>query len=106
MISGKSPFCETFFDNATAPKENLVGGLNKGWSVAKRLLQFERNMIAGMGFGSAASGSSKKSDAKPTSGLATMAKRYVGEKEDKLNDSGLRNKIIDHDMNSQAFALL
>jgi alkylation response protein AidB-like acyl-CoA dehydrogenase len=105
LISGKSPFCETFFDNATAPKENLVGGLNKGWSVAKRLLQFERNMIAGMGFGSAASKSSKKSDAKPTSGLATMAKRYVGEKEDKLDDSGLRNKIIDHDMNSQAFAL-
>ena len=34
-----------------------------------------------------------------------MAKRYVGESEDKLNDSGLRNKIIDHDMNSQAFAL-
>ena len=37
--------------------------------------------------------------------LGNNGKRYVGEKEDKLNDSGLRNKIIDHDMNSQAFAL-
>ena len=34
LISGYSPFCETFFDNVTVPKENLVGELNKGWDVA------------------------------------------------------------------------
>src|SRR5690606_19483589 len=37
LISGKSPFCETFFDNVRVPKGNLVGELNRGWDVAKYL---------------------------------------------------------------------
>jgi acyl-CoA dehydrogenase len=49
LISGKSPFCETFFDNVAAPKENLVGALHRGWDVAKYLLTHEREMIAGGG---------------------------------------------------------
>ncbi|KTT76654.1 acyl-CoA dehydrogenase family protein [Sphingomonas endophytica] len=49
LISGYSPFCETFFDNVKVPKENLVGTLNKGWDVAKYLLGHEREMISGMG---------------------------------------------------------
>lgn len=51
LISGKSPFCETFFDDARAEKHNVVGDLNKGWSVAKYLLTHEREMIGGMGTG-------------------------------------------------------
>ena len=43
LISGSSPFCETFFDNAVAKREDLIGELNKGWTVGKRLLQYERN---------------------------------------------------------------
>ena len=35
-------FCETFFDNVRVPKENLVGQVNKGWTMAKALLGFER----------------------------------------------------------------
>jgi alkylation response protein AidB-like acyl-CoA dehydrogenase len=35
-------FCEVFFDNARVPKENLVGEVNKGWTMAKALLGFER----------------------------------------------------------------
>ncbi|MGZ2822030.1 acyl-CoA dehydrogenase family protein, partial [Pseudomonas aeruginosa] len=38
LISGKSPFCETFFDNVVVPAQNLVGEKNKGWEVAKYLL--------------------------------------------------------------------
>ena len=49
LISGKSPFCETFFDDARAEKHNLIGEKNKGWSVAKYLLTHEREMIGGMG---------------------------------------------------------
>ncbi len=49
LISGKSPFCETFFDNVAVPKENLVGQLHRGWDVAKYLLTHERGMIAGVG---------------------------------------------------------
>lgn len=42
MISGVSPFCETFFENVRIPKENLVGSLNQGWSVSRTLLTHER----------------------------------------------------------------
>jgi len=45
LISGSSPFCETFFDNVKVPKENLVGIENEGWSIAKYLLTHERSMI-------------------------------------------------------------
>ena len=51
LISGYSPFCETFFDNVKVPKEQLIGELNKGWDVAKYLLGHEREMISGMGLG-------------------------------------------------------
>ncbi|PWR25338.1 acyl-CoA dehydrogenase family protein [Zavarzinia aquatilis] len=53
LISGYSPFCETFFDDVKVPKENLVGELNKGWDVAKYLLGHEREMISAMGLGEA-----------------------------------------------------
>jgi len=49
LISGRSPFCETFFDNVRVPKAHIVGQINRGWDVAKYLLQHERAMISGMG---------------------------------------------------------
>ena len=49
LISGRSPFCETFFDNVRVPKSQVVGTVNRGWDVAKYLLQHERAMISGMG---------------------------------------------------------
>ena len=55
LISGKSPFCETFFDNVKVPKENLVGEENAGWTIAKALLQHERNFISNFGLAGAAS---------------------------------------------------
>ena len=54
LISGTSPFCETFFDNARALKKIVVGEVNKGWTVAKRLLQYERTSIGGIGGGTQA----------------------------------------------------
>ena len=51
LISGNSPFCETFFDNVEVPKVNRVHDENKGWDVAKYLLGHEREMISGMGLG-------------------------------------------------------
>ena len=55
LISGSSPFCETFFDNAVARKDDLVGQRNRGWSVAKRLLQHERSGITILAGGAATS---------------------------------------------------
>jgi acyl-CoA dehydrogenase len=49
LISGESEFCQTFFDNVKVPKENLIGELNQGWSVAKSLLKHERKLMAEMG---------------------------------------------------------
>jgi alkylation response protein AidB-like acyl-CoA dehydrogenase len=68
LISGYSPFCETFFDNVKVPKENLVYEVNKGWDVAKYLLGHEREMISGMGLGSAG-GNPLLDGAKKTIGL-------------------------------------
>jgi alkylation response protein AidB-like acyl-CoA dehydrogenase len=51
LISGNSPFCETFFDDVQVPKDQVVGEINKGWDVAKYLLGHEREMISGMGLG-------------------------------------------------------
>jgi alkylation response protein AidB-like acyl-CoA dehydrogenase len=55
LISGNSPFCETFFDDVKVPKDQVVGEVNKGWDVAKYLLGHEREMISGMGLGGGAS---------------------------------------------------
>ncbi|GAB3285751.1 acyl-CoA dehydrogenase family protein [Parahaliea aestuarii] len=49
LISGSSPFCETFFDDAKALKKNLIGEEGKGWTIAKYLLTHEREMISGFG---------------------------------------------------------
>jgi len=41
-LAGHGEFCQVFFDNVRVPRENLVGQLNDGWTVAKALLGFER----------------------------------------------------------------
>jgi acyl-CoA dehydrogenase len=51
LISGNSPFCETFFDNVSVPKTQYIGEVNRGWDVAKYLLGHEREMISGGGAG-------------------------------------------------------
>ena len=102
LISGKSPFCETFFDDALAPKKDLVGGLNKGWTVAKRLLEHERTMISNMGIAGGGDGSGSKK----MSGLAKISKQYAGEDENKkIDNPSLRSKVAKHEMNSRAFGL-
>ena len=98
LISGESPFCETFFTDVKAPKDQLFGPLNGGWTVAKRLLQFERdNISAGLGGGSIGA---------PAAALTVReaALDYVGLDEDgRLADPDLRRRIIDHLMETQAF---
>jgi acyl-CoA dehydrogenase len=69
LISGNSPFCETFFDDVKVPKEQIVGEVNKGWDVAKYLLGHEREMIAGMGLGAGGAGVTLGPVAKPADPL-------------------------------------
>jgi len=97
LISGQSPFCETFFDDVRVPRENLVGKANEGWAIAKRLLQHERSMISGMGMGGARRGTAQSMEA--------QAKQYVGEVKGRIANARLRDDITRHKMNGQAFAL-
>jgi alkylation response protein AidB-like acyl-CoA dehydrogenase len=90
LISGESPFCETFFTDVKIPKENLVGRLNGGWEIAKRLLQYERqNISAGFGEGGSAGGASGD--------LANIARQYGAS-----DDPDLRKRITENKMNFQA----
>ena len=98
MISGASPFCETFFTDVKVPKKNLVGELNKGWTIAKRLLQHEREMISGMGLGGAGSGAG-------LGGLEQVAKEYYGEANGRVASPSLRDHITRQKMDGKAFAL-
>ena len=92
LISGYSPFCETFFDNVQVPRENLVGELNRGWDVAKYLLGHEREMISGMG-------SSEGQTPLPVIALNSLGAETDG----RLADPVLRARIALFELRSEAF---
>jgi alkylation response protein AidB-like acyl-CoA dehydrogenase len=100
LINGTSPFCETFFTDVRVAKENLMGPLNGGWSIAKRLLQFERdNISTGLGGGGGGLGGAPV-------GVVQLAQRYVGLDDDgRLADADLRKRIIEHQMETRSFQL-
>ncbi|MBT3702447.1 MAG: acyl-CoA dehydrogenase [Alphaproteobacteria bacterium] len=96
LISGSSPFCETFFRDVRVPQSHLVGKLNAGWTIAKRLLQHERTSISNFG---AVTGS------EPVP-LEFVARNYVGTNDDgKLADASLRERIVTHRMEDLGFQL-
>jgi len=95
LISGKSPFCETFFDDATAGKDQVVGEVNKGWTVAKYLLNFERAMIGGLDSSGAA-----------TRSPGEIAADTIGrDSEGRLDDAFLRADIARSEVDGWAFLL-
>ena len=100
LISGSSPFCETFLDNVTARRDDLIGELNKGWTVGKRLLQFERSGIGGL-----AGASKKKEKRKQVNELALIARKYTGDIDNKIADPDAREKVLRHTMTEKAFQL-
>lgn len=94
LISGTSPFCETFFDNVQVPKTQLVGTLNKGWEIAKYLLTHERTMIGGFGL---AGGGMK--------GMGQLAAAKRGTKDGRLRDASLRSEASSFEIDEMAFGL-
>ena len=94
LISGLSPFCETFLDDVRVPRKNVVGEVNKGWTVAKRLVQYERTSIGGIGGGNQRAAT-----------LEEVAAKYVGLDNGIIADSVLRANITRHRMNDSAYAL-
>ena len=96
MISGVSPFCETFFTDVRVPKKNLVGEEGQGWTIGKRLLQHERTNLSGGGAMARLMGAS----------LADIAKQYVETTEDgEIADRVLRDRIADFEIRWNAFLL-
>jgi len=91
LISGKSPFCETFFDNVKVPKENLVGALNRGWDIAKYLLTHEREMIGGGGQG--------------LLGARSVAQIIATQEGNLLTDPVLRAEAMQTEVDTLAFGL-
>ncbi len=95
LISGKSPFCETFFDNVRVPKEGrIVGEMNRGWDVAKYLLTHEREMI-GAGGGGLMGGR----------GIGEVAAQSIGLDGGRLADPMLRAKIAQAEIDGWSFLL-
>ena len=95
LISGSSPFCQTFFDNVKVPKENLMGAAGKGWEIAKYLLTHERDMIGG----SDSTGGGQRDS------VSNIARKLIGLDAAILADTALRTDIARHEMNALAFSL-
>lgn len=99
LISGSSPFCETFFEDATAEKEDLIGGVNKGWSVGKRLLQYERSIHAGVN----TSGIQRQ---EREVSLVDIIRQYQGAGEDgRISDPSVRDRLLRLEMESRSYRL-
>lgn len=93
MISGMSPFCETFFTDVVVPKGNLVGAEGQGWTIGKRLLEHERTNLAGGGRAFAGAVS-----------LSDLAKREIGvDAQGRIADADLRARIARFEMDWRAF---
>lgn len=94
LISGNSPFCQTFFEDVLVPKSNLVGQLNKGWEVAKLLLAHERDSISGFGLSGG--------DNRP---IRQIAVDSIGLENGILADTNLRLQIAMFEIDAKAFRL-
>jgi acyl-CoA dehydrogenase len=91
LISGSSPFCETFFDNAKADKSNRVGEEGNGWTIAKYLLTHEREMISGFG-------------AAPKKSVGQLAVEAFGtDASGRLANSVLRQNIAQYQLDTLVF---
>ncbi|MCY3841541.1 MAG: acyl-CoA dehydrogenase family protein [Gammaproteobacteria bacterium] len=94
LISGASEFCQTFFDDVRVPKRNLIGQAGNGWTVGKRLLQYERSSIGGRG------GTRQKAKT-----IDEWAKEYVGEVDGQIADPAIREAVTEQRIGDDAYQL-
>jgi alkylation response protein AidB-like acyl-CoA dehydrogenase len=95
LTNGEQHFCQTFFDNVHVPVVDVLGEIDKGWTVAKRVLEHERAMMAEI----------EESAARPEDNTADLAKQYIGTADGKIADPVIRDRIAQHQMNSHSFEL-
>ena len=94
LISGSSEFCQTFFDDVRVPKRNLIGKPGHGWTVGKRLLQYERSSIGGRG------GTRQKAKT-----IDEWAREYIGEDGGRIADAGIRDRVSEQRIGDDAYQL-
>jgi alkylation response protein AidB-like acyl-CoA dehydrogenase len=94
LISGASPFCQTFFDDVRVPARHLIGKENSGWTIAKRLLQHERAMLST----STAGGGSQRER------TIDVARRALGVTDGPLPDAALRDEFSQIQMDKLCYA--
>ncbi len=94
LISGKSSFCEVFFDNVRVPQRQLLGKLNDGWTLAKQLLQHERAAMSKFAEGGA-----------PSHDALAVARPYLYDEHGTLREPELRTRLAGVLMDAQALAL-
>lgn len=102
LISGSSPFCETFLDDVIAEKRDLVGQVNEGWTIGKRLLQHERSGQGGLG--PAAAGKTNAVGVTVDLDVSEVANEYLGTSDGKIADNALRDEVISWKMKQAAFS--
>ncbi len=91
LINGDAHFCQTFFDNVRVPVANVIGEIDKGWTVAKRVLELERAMMSDI----------EESAARHEDSAQELAKEYVGlDRQGKLLDGSLRDRIVQNAINT------
>jgi alkylation response protein AidB-like acyl-CoA dehydrogenase len=94
LISGKSSFCEVFFDDVRVPAANLVGALNGGWTVAKKLLQHERAAMSKFTEGGA-----------PSHDALEVARPHLFDDQGRLREPVWRDRLAALLMDAHAFTL-
>lgn len=96
LTNGDAHFCQTFFDNVRVPVANVIGEIDKGWTVAKRVLELERAMMSDM----------EESAARHEDSPAKLAKEYIGvNAQNQISDPILRDRIAQNAMNTEAFEI-
>jgi alkylation response protein AidB-like acyl-CoA dehydrogenase len=96
LISGASPFNETTFENVRARADDIIGGLNNGWRVGNRLLQYERSTHAGINISGSQGGRFAESR------LPGMIRKYVRTEHGRIAEPVLRERLIRHEVNLRA----
>jgi alkylation response protein AidB-like acyl-CoA dehydrogenase len=96
LLSGASPFNETTFENAVARADDVIGGVDNGWTAGKRLLQFERSTHAGINISGSQGGRSVDSR------MPEKVRRYAAVENGRIADPALRDRLIRYEQNGHA----
>jgi acyl-CoA dehydrogenase len=96
LLSGASPFNETLFEDALARADDVIGGVDNGWTVGKRLLQFERSTHAGINISGSQGGRVVESH------MPETIKRYAASNAGRIEDPVIRARLIAFEQNGHA----